>query len=479
MRKILLSFLLCTFALSVIAQTFSEPQVGKRYKIKGDHASLCWLTPELSGSSIKVSSNEAEAAIFERTENGFRVVSTGKYLGMNGNVISYVSEEKSVTIHNTYPQSNNEGKYAIKVQTDWLYNNSTVQSPITHESAGWITNIERFWGFVEVPVEEGKYYKLDTYKDFLWAKTDGTSDLLSTAATADTRALWQFVETDKVGVYNIKNAHTGLYVGKNAKMTDDLNNYGRFQLTIQNNENGVKTAQDGCYFIKFEGNNEYNCLHSAGEVVKPWTGAGLGNQYEITEVDDFAHTLIVGDLGYSSLILGFNAKIPEFNGEENGVFIATESETAGYVHLTPVTGVLPANTAVIVKAPKGEYEFKYTTDTPSTIDGNLLEGTLYNKEISGPAYVLANGEGGVGLYNAKLTSNKFLNNANKIYLPASKVTQGAATFCGFDWDGVTGIDQIVDSKVENDYIYDLSGRRLNNITNAGVYIINGKKVMVK
>ena len=152
MRKFTLFIASLFLALGAMAQTFVEPEVGKYYKIKGDHSSLCWLTSEIDQSSkaIKVSANEGDAAVFERTSNGFRVVSTGKYLGMNGSVISYVDNETSVTIHNTGAQSNANGKYAIKVIDNWLYNNSTNNNPITHESSGWITNIERYWGFIEV-----------------------------------------------------------------------------------------------------------------------------------------------------------------------------------------------------------------------------------------------------------------------------------------------------------------------------------------
>ena len=41
-----------------------------------------------------------------------------------------------------------------------------------------------------------------------------------------------------------------------------------------------------------------------------------------------------------------------------------------------------------------------------------------------------------------------------------------------------GIDS-VDAEVENDVIYDLSGRRIAEIVKPGIYIVNGKKVLVK
>jgi hypothetical protein len=42
----------------------------------------------------------------------------------------------------------------------------------------------------------------------------------------------------------------------------------------------------------------------------------------------------------------------------------------------------------------------------------------------------------------------------------------------------TGIENI-DAEVENDVIYDLSGRRITEITRPGIYIVGGKKVLVK
>ena len=44
-------------------------------------------------------------------------------------------------------------------------------------------------------------------------------------------------------------------------------------------------------------------------------------------------------------------------------------------------------------------------------------------------------------------------------------------------DGTTGIEGV--EYESTDAIYDLSGRRVNEITKAGVYVVNGKKVLVK
>ena len=44
---------------------------------------------------------------------------------------------------------------------------------------------------------------------------------------------------------------------------------------------------------------------------------------------------------------------------------------------------------------------------------------------------------------------------------------------------VTNSIESVAVETENNAIYDLTGRRVENIANAGIYIVNGKKVIVK
>lgn len=49
----------------------------------------------------------------------------------------------------------------------------------------------------------------------------------------------------------------------------------------------------------------------------------------------------------------------------------------------------------------------------------------------------------------------------------------------YEFTGVTSIDEVVGNENAVKVIYDLTGRRIDNITKAGIYIVNGKKVLVK
>ena len=70
-----------------------------------------------------------------------------------------------------------------------------------------------------------------------------------------------------------------------------------------------------------------------------------------------------------------------------------------------------------------------------------------------------------------------MNNANKAYLPAS-AANGAASYSFRFGEGTTGVENV---EVENTVktIYDLAGRRVEAITAPGIYIVNGKKTLVK
>ena len=189
-----------------------------------------------------------------------------------------------------------------------------------------------------------------------------------------------------------------------------------------------------------------------------------------------SHQLSVTAAGWATLFLDFNAAIPT---NVEAYIVKADGINKDFVTLTQVTGVLPANTGVIVKASEGNYTFAYSKETLADVTDNLLKGSVADKNVEGEAYVLGNVDG-VGLYKAKMNGTSWLNNANKAYLPASAVPASAALSASlrFEFAGTTAIEE-VETEVAETVIYDLTGRRVNEITKAGVYIINGHKVLVK
>ena len=197
-------------------------------------------------------------------------------------------------------------------------------------------------------------------------------------------------------------------------------------------------------------------------------------QLYITKVTPAYYELHVTPANYATLFLDYATVIP------TGVkaYAVTEVNN-GYVSMTQIEGVLPANTGVIVEAVKGDYAFVAAANNASAISGNKLLGTTVDTDIDVEAYVLSMVDGEVGLYKAEMAGGVFLNNAYKAYLPASAVpnaVQGASGFkFRFETTGIEGV-QVAQGKKA---IYDLSGRKVNDMKAPGLYIVNGKKVLVK
>ena len=206
--------------------------------------------------------------------------------------------------------------------------------------------------------------------------------------------------------------------------------------------------------------------HGTGNTVIGYTNGAGANHYFFEEVSELSHTLTVGASGWATLMLGYNATIPA--GAEVYAVSETSSTSA---KLNAVTGVVPANEAVLVKANKGNYTFGYTT-TEGNVAGNLLEGTLYTKNVTTEAYVLSEQEGKVGFRAAGLTQGAFQNNANKAYLPKTS----SARFLSFDFGGNETAIESIESVENNAVVYDLAGRRVQG-AQKGVYVVNGKVVI--
>ena len=237
-------------------------------------------------------------------------------------------------------------------------------------------------------------------------------------------------------------------------------------------------STQGAFCLKYKDNNNY--LNAQGSAVNHWGDNDNGSTFFLTEyIDEDVATIEVSALGYATLFLGEAVYVPA--GVEAYV---VSSAADGWAHMEQVTGILPANTGVILKN-AGNYTFTLAPARISAIEANLLAGTVeaavIEKEAEKEYYILANGENGVGLYKPTIggDATKFNNAANKAYLvvPAEK-TQGVKSYSLRFEDGTTAIEGV---EVENEVkaIYDLTGRRVEAITAPGIYIVNGKKVLVK
>lgn len=244
------------------------------------------------------------------------------------------------------------------------------------------------------------------------------------------------------------------------------NTFGLIQ--IIGNRKGV-TGQRSVMIINKNG--EFNISGGA------YFNATYSSAYKLTEVTDYYNKVKLtsdGENAYASLYLPFAVTIPE------GITAyAVTGQNGTSVHMEKIVeaGTLPKETAAILKK-NGQAEDQTIYLSPSedagSYDGdNLLNGTVATEERpSGSTYVLGNAEGFIGLYPYVGTNLA----KGKAYL---NIPENGVKAMTFDFGGITtSIAQQGIKNINEVPVYDLSGRRVQKPVN-GVYIKNGKKIVVK
>lgn len=163
----------------------------------------------------------------------------------------------------------------------------------------------------------------------------------------------------------------------------------------------------------------------------------------------------------------------DFSGVTGLKAYVVTAVTSTSVTLTQVDKV-PGGTGVILQGTAGEtYSIPVAATIPDAPATNKMVGTLNDTNVSAnSAYALKDGK--FHPVNAGTIA------AGKAYLPASAVPAASAPELAIVFDGqTTGIQGVEAQKqVENGVFYNLAGQRVAQPTK-GLYIVNGKKVVVK
>ena len=293
---------------------------------------------------------------------------------------------------------------------------------------------------------------------------------------ANDNYVWGFVGDVFSGI-TVVNKGTGKQLtstgGGNATLTDN----GTAFFVARTTETNANATNGFC--LRRNDSNQYlNANYGAGKL-SHWGSTDAGSTFFLSEYEEDVVT--VSEAGWATMYLGYQAYIPE----GVNVYAVTGVEN-GWVTKSQLEGVIPANTGVLLEN-AGNFTFKRAAKDVNALEGNLMNGSVEDTYVEGTAYVLANdSELGVGMYKAELNKDAegnegtthFLNNAGKAYMVLSAASETVA-FYGLDWDGTTGVDEMTEQRAESKEIYDLTGRRVEAITAPGIYIVNGKKVLVK
>ena len=172
----------------------------------------------------------------------------------------------------------------------------------------------------------------------------------------------------------------------------------------------------------------------------------------------------------------------DFTNAKNIVAYKATAAADGVVSLTKVEQVAAGEGVLIYSMTKGatSEEIPVAAETVEKSADNMFVGTLTDIDVlateEGDAvrYILNDGAEGLGFYRA----NNQKVGAGKAYLSVPAASAAKISF--FSLDGtVTAIEGVEAEAADGDKVYyNLSGQRVENPAK-GLYIVNGKKVIIK
>ncbi len=155
--------------------------------------------------------------------------------------------------------------------------------------------------------------------------------------------------------------------------------------------------------------------------------------------------------------------------------------------------IVPANTGVMVSATAGDRSYvvnvsnenegtpipDFTNALRPTGDDGISIADMEGKDSSCKFYRLTmhNGEK-IGFWWGYENGGAFAVAANKAYMVVANSLAGAREGFAFDDDSTTGISNVNVNENVNGSVFDLQGRKVST-PGKGLYIVNGKKVVIK
>lgn len=171
----------------------------------------------------------------------------------------------------------------------------------------------------------------------------------------------------------------------------------------------------------------------------------------------------------------FSASSPVTFSSNATAYIAINSDNT-QVTLSPLNGALAAGQGAIVsKATTGDIYAYVSTEATDSRNNQLVGGGDATKELTDGNYYIFNKKGDDAVFSP-------LNNTSTT-LAANKAALKTATPGGqaltLDFGSVTGINTVTTAMPATNATFDLSGRKVNGKLPAGLYIKNGKKLLIK
>ena len=374
----------------------------------------------------------------------------------------------------------NENWYHINLydMTGWWKDDNKLLSSVTMDNNGNLSEAEHI---IEIPVTSTIIDAIANSTHYQWLHFYGDGFKMSSVDIARYACGYTLLENADIGYWG-KALDCRLF--KEYATTNDV-----IVVTGTKNEeyNGnviIQNIANNSGYVSY-GEGDLGTQGSETPVVIPVTSdmitaasTGLyisGGNYHLTSAKliKAPSAVSISNAGYATFGYPFAVDLSGLGEGQDAYTVTVSGDKA---QLTSVKGKkIPANTGIILTG-SGNVTIPLTTETTDDVSGNQLLVSDGTKTGDGSSiYVLANGTNGVGFY--KLESGDAIA-AGKAYLQVTPPS--ASSFFDID-DGTTGITMVQGEGFMvngSDIYYDLQGRRVAKPTK-GLYIVNGKKVIIK
>lgn len=171
----------------------------------------------------------------------------------------------------------------------------------------------------------------------------------------------------------------------------------------------------------------------------------------------------------------FSASSPVTFSSDATAYIAINSNDT-QVTLSPLNGALAAGQGAIVsKATTGDIYAYVSAEATDSRNNQLVGSGDATKELTDGNYYIFNKQGEDAVFSPLNNTNTTLA-ANKAALKTTTIGGQALTL---DFGSVTGINTATTAMSATNATFDLSGRKVSGKLPAGLYIKNGKKLLIK
>ena len=243
---------------------------------------------------------------------------------------------------------------------------------------------------------------------------------------------------------------------------------------VQATYNLPQAAQSNTLYLKFE----FYCY----QLNKNNEGIGTAYLDGVSLSGSSAGTLTktLNDYGYASYCSEYPLDFSDYESAGYSAWQVTgvSGET---INFAQVTGTVKGGTGLILKGIPNATITLHSAASTTTLDDNLLVGTIVDTYAETGQYFGLKGNAFVPVAESTVPAGKAL-------LPTYLIDSNEVKALTFVFeDDATGINEELRIKNEESSIYNLAGQRLDNsqftIHNSqlkrGIYIVNGKKILVK